>query len=300
MPSRTVSPATARAHAKLTLALRILGPRDDGYHEIDAVAVSLNRPADLVEVELTEEPGISVSVGGRRMGVPEGRSNLAARAAASLLEWAGWDGGAAVRIDKAIPAQAGLGGGSADAAATLVGLNGLLAEPVPAGVLAEIGAGLGSDVPFCLRGGVARLRGRGERIEPLSPLGDPEFLVAVPMFGLSTAAVYAAWDDLGRPHSQREVPVPAPWGLAAEALSNDLEPAAETVDPRLAEFRLGLESVTGWPSLLAGSGPAYAVVCPPGSEPDVSAIEAGLEEAGFVPALVTRAGPHDRGVGLEA
>jgi 4-diphosphocytidyl-2-C-methyl-D-erythritol kinase len=228
-----------RAHAKLTLSLRVLGARPDGYHDLDALVVSLTEPHDVVEVDAAR--AASVHVGGRfAAGVPADASNLAARAA----RLAGRP--AAIGLDKGIPPQAGLGGGSADAAAVLVALVG-------AARAEGLGAQLGADVPFCVRGGAARVRGRGEQVVPVA-LAPLHVVVAVPRFGCATADVYRAWDALGGP-AGRAVDVD---GLPP--LVNDLEPAAEHVEPRLSGFRRAVEDAAGAPAILAGSGAAYAVV----------------------------------------
>jgi 4-diphosphocytidyl-2-C-methyl-D-erythritol kinase len=158
-------------------------------------------------------------------------------------------------LKKDIPAGAGLGGGSADAAAVLVALDRLLHIGASSDALAAIGAGLGSDVPFCVHGGAARMRGRGEHIDVVT-VPRLHVLVAVPSFAIATPAVYRAWDDLGGPASTRVVPGPADIG----DLTNDLEPAAERVEPRLAEFRAELERAVKAPAILAGSGSACAVL----------------------------------------
>ncbi|MDQ3944701.1 MAG: hypothetical protein M3357_06040 [Actinomycetota bacterium] len=169
--------------------------------------------------------------------------------------------GLEIALHKDIPAGAGLGGGSADAAATLVAGDRLLDLSLDPAALTGVAAGLGSDVAFCLAGGTARMRGRGERIEPLAPVGPLPLLLAAPPFAVSTPAVYAAWDDLGGPRSERAVPAPPVLaGLVPGGLVNDLEPAAEAVEPRLRPFREALEDLAQAPAVLAGSGSAQAVI----------------------------------------
>ena len=126
----------------------------------------------------------------------------------------------------------------------------------------EIAAEIGSDVSFCLRGGAAWMRGRGEVIDEVSLAHGLPFLVAIPPFRLSTPDVYRAWDDMGGPRATRTVPAPRRVDQILPELSNDLEPAAELVEPRLVEFRKSLESTTGSDALLAGSGSAYVVPVP--------------------------------------
>jgi 4-diphosphocytidyl-2-C-methyl-D-erythritol kinase len=246
------------AFAKLTLSLRVLGLRADGYHEIDALTVSVSEPHDEVTVELGGD-GVELELtGSATTGVTTGPDNLAVRAAQLLLVLAPERhrvAGVRIAIRKEIPAGAGLGGGSADAAAVLVALDRLLELDLPVDDLVTLGAKLGSDVPFCVRGGAAYMRGRGEQLEPAT-VPRLHVLIAVPLFAIATPPVYRAWDGLDGPASARVVPGPAGVG----DLVNDLEPAAEQVEPRLAGFRQRLEETAGGPAILAGSGSACAVL----------------------------------------
>ncbi len=250
---------TWHAFAKLTLSLRVLGVRSDGYHELDALTVSVSEPHDELTVARVDGgPAVALEVSGpAATGIGDEADNLASRAAYALLARAAHrvDGsGVRLALRKQIPAGAGLGGGSADAAAVLLAVNRLLGLDVAVDELAALGAEIGSDVPFCVRGGAAHMRGRGEHIEP-TVVPELHVLVVVPPFALSTPAVYRAWDELGGPRSTRVVPGPAGIG----PLLNDLEPAAEHVEPRLRGFREHLEALVGAPALLAGSGSACAV-----------------------------------------
>lgn len=246
------------AYAKLTLSLRVLGARPDGYHELEALTVSVSEPHDSVVVACRDDiPGVDLTVTGADAGadVPRDASNLAVRAARLLRP----EGGVAIALHKGIPPGGGLGGASSDAAAVMRGLRALGATDVGDDALLALGASIGSDVPFCLRGGAAWMRGRGERIDParVDPL---VVLVATPPFGLSTPAVYRAWDDLGGPRSARVVPAPDSLAPLLEELVNDLEPAAERVEPRWRDYRERLEALVGRPALLAGSGSSCAVL----------------------------------------
>jgi 4-diphosphocytidyl-2-C-methyl-D-erythritol kinase len=309
------------ARAKVTLSLRVLGVRDDGFHDLEALAVSIRDPHDVVGLRIQAPFGVRVRLSGRAVvGVPVDDTNLAARAARLLLDaaaeredagpWAA--SGLDVSLHKTIPAGAGLGGGSADAAGALVGGARLLGLDLDAAALAALGARLGSDVPFCVVGGAAWMRGRGEVVEPLgtslcappAPGGDPDdgglaLVVAVPPFGLSTPAVYRAWDELGGPSSPRGVPTPA--GLAGRGLpgelANDLEPAAEHVEPRLRPFREALEALAGGPALLAGSGSAYVVPVASSAQAAAVATQAGAElrAVAFATGLAARGVETQRG-----
>jgi len=256
----------ATAYPKLTLSLRVLGRRDDGFHDLDALVVSLGQPQDVLEAYAVPAPGgvqIEVGPGDAGRDIPADHTNLAFIAAEKLLVRAGRSGhGVRLVLRKRIPAGAGLGGGSADAAAALLAVRELLDVDVDDAGLLELAAEVGSDVPFCVRGGAARMRGRGERIDPVEIPRGLAFLVALPPFGLSTPEVYAAWDRLGGPQATRTVPSPRRLAGVIDELVNDLEPAAEAVEPRLREFRATLESVAGNPAILAGSGSAYVVPVP--------------------------------------
>ncbi|MGH9057725.1 MAG: 4-(cytidine 5'-diphospho)-2-C-methyl-D-erythritol kinase [Acidimicrobiales bacterium] len=221
-------PAVLHARAKLTLSLRVIGLRPDGYHLIDAEMVTLDL-ADRLELEAGD--GLEVLGAGAFPAVPTGGENLVSRAlAAAGLR-------AAVRLHKAIPAGAGLGGGSADAAAILrwAGVTDLAAA-----------ACLGADVPFCVVGGRARVTGVGESVEtlPFSEVAGRAFTLLTAPLHVPTAEVYRAWDRLGGPAGER---------------GNDLEPAALAVEPSLALWRDRLAEATGQPARLAGSGGTWFV-----------------------------------------
>lgn len=217
------------ARAKLTLSLRVTGVRADGYHLLDSEMVTLDL-SDRLEFAAGDHLEI-VGEGAIAAGVPAGRENLVCRALAAAGRQA------FVRLHKRIPAGAGLGGGSADAAAVL-----RWAGVTELGVAVQLGA----DVPFCLVGGRARVRGIGEEVDPLpfAEVAGRTFTLLTPPFGVSTALVYQAWDGLGGPTA------PGP---------NDLEPAALVVEPRLAEWRDRLGNATGQVPVLAGSGGTWFV-----------------------------------------
>ena len=214
------------APAKLTLELRITGVRDDGYHLIDAEMITLDLH-DVIEIEPGSN-GITV-VGPFAAGVPVDDDNLVARA----LRFAGVD--AAVTVHKHIPHGGGLGGGSADAAAVLRWAG--RTDPVET-------SRLGADIPFCAVGGRARVRGIGEIVEPLAHV-DRIVTLVVPPLAVSTPAVYREWDRMGGPTAGGP---------------NDLEPAALTVEPRLARWRDRIAELTGSTPVLAGSGATWFVL----------------------------------------
>lgn len=219
------------AHAKLTVSLRMTGVRPDGYHLIDAEMVSLDL-AD--ELTFADGDGLRVEVEGPAGGglaVEAGPDNLVSKALALVGRRA------QVTLRKRIPAGAGLGGGSSDAAAVFRWAGRTSTEDVVAG------SRLGADIAFCIRGGRARVTGIGELLEPL-PYVERTYTLILPPFGVSTPAVYRAWDGLGGPTGGH---------------GNDLEAAALEVEPRLAEWRDRLGTLTGEQPRLAGSGSTWFV-----------------------------------------
>lgn len=221
------------ARAKLTLSLRVTGVRADGYHLLDSEMVTLDLSDRLT---ISAGTGLRVTGLGAHGSVPDDGENLVARALRLLGRTA------AVHLEKHIPTGAGLGGGSADAAAIL--RWGGCADPA-------VAARLGADVPFCLVGGRARVRGVGEVVEPLpfDEVAGSEYTLLTPPLHVSTVEVYRAWDRLGGP---------------AGASGNDLEPAALHVEPELAYWRDRLGEASGESPRLAGSGGTWFV---PGSHP---------------------------------
>ncbi len=234
MPTAERMATIERAPAKLTLSLRIVGVRGDGYHLIDAEMVTLSLADELTfgaATKTTLRTTMDLCGGWRGLAISDGPDNLVARALAQLGRHA------EVAIRKRIPAGAGLGGGSADAAAVYRWAGRTAAEDVAGS------AALGADVPFCIRGGRARVTGIGETIEPLATEAKT-FTLLIPPFGISTPAVYRAWDTLRGPTGSE---------------SNDLESAALRVEPELARWRDRLGYATGRTPTLAGSGATWFV-----------------------------------------
>jgi 4-diphosphocytidyl-2-C-methyl-D-erythritol kinase len=229
--------------------------RADGYHELEALTVSSAGPADFVHLNRRRRDGISIVVQPHG-AAPADETNLAVQAAEKLWPQLGLRGGLRIRLRKQVPPGAGLGGGSSDAAAVLRLLGHI--GGVPQERVLELATELGADVPFCLRGTPAWMRGKGEVLEPLDGLPALMLVVAVPPFGCSTPAVYRAWDELGGPAGARAIEVPPPYASLVPAFTNDLEPAAEHVEPRLVEFRERFEELVERRPFLCGSGSAYA------------------------------------------
>lgn len=179
------------AHAKINWSLNVLGVREDGYHELDMLMQTL---ALSDEITFERARWLTLSVDGQAL--PVGTRNLVVRAANLLNDYMGQRNGARIRLVKRIPARAGLGGGSADCACALLALNRLWDLRLPAGTLLKLGAQLGADVPFCMTGGLARVRGIGERLTPMPCAPEVHLAMVTPGGGLSTAAVFRAWDEM--------------------------------------------------------------------------------------------------------
>ena len=179
------------APAKINWALNILGKRPDGYHTLDML---IQRVSVMDTLTLIPHPDILLSVTGQE-DMPVREDNLAFRAAKAMKEYAGYRGGVHITLEKNIPAQAGLGGGSADAAAVLLGLNQLWELGLSMAVLEKIGIGLGADVPCCLYPGLTRVGGIGERVVPLPAAATCHLLILKPAAGLSTREVFSRFDQ---------------------------------------------------------------------------------------------------------
>lgn len=185
---------TRAAHAKLNLTLDILGSRPDGYHDLRMVMQSISL---CDQVTVAESGGTGFSVSCSRGDLPSGPDNLAWKAADVFFQAAGLPKpGLEIVLTKHIPAQAGMAGGSADGAAVLRILRDWYAPALSDGALSQIGAAVGSDVPFCVLGGAALAEGRGELLQPVPPLPACKILLCKPDFGLSTPALFRRTDGI--------------------------------------------------------------------------------------------------------
>ncbi|TDD72486.1 4-(cytidine 5'-diphospho)-2-C-methyl-D-erythritol kinase [Actinomadura rubrisoli] len=298
---------SVRVPAKVNLQLSVGPIRDDGYHDLVNVfhAVSLfdevtAAPAAGLEVSVEAAPHSRVAIG----GVPTDGGNLAARAARLVAGRLGVEPGVALRIRKAIPVAGGMAGGSADAAAALVACARLWDDrdrPVlTRDDLLELGAELGSDVPFALLGGTAIGVGRGERLTPALSRGTFHWVFATADGGLSTPAVYAECDRL-REAGER----PAAWPRVSEdlmtalatgdaktlgaALVNDLQPAALALRPSLRRTLATGRDLGAVGAVVSGSGPTCAFLV--ANEEHAADLAADLDGAGVAEQIVVAAGP---------
>jgi 4-diphosphocytidyl-2-C-methyl-D-erythritol kinase len=244
------------AFAKINLCLHVLGRRPDGYHELRTIfqAISLR---DTLELSLTRNSGIALEVSGAEL--PAGPENLVYRALDVLSAEIGYRGGVRARLEKRIPVARGLGGGSSDAAAALLGLLRLMKKKLPLERLMEIAAGLGADVPFFLFGGRALAVNRGDEIYPLPDAPRRTVLVISPReIGVSTKDAYQ-WISTELTNHPKP---PKIWKFCAlfwsrtGEVSNDFEGPVFARHPRLGEIRDGLLQRGAAEAALAGSGSA--------------------------------------------
>jgi 4-diphosphocytidyl-2-C-methyl-D-erythritol kinase len=239
----------AIAYAKVNFGLRVGRLRDDGYHPIDSIFQSVTI-ADRLTVDAAEDD-VVVGAGGRP--VADGFGNLVFRAVKAVRDRADSLQPLHVSLDKAIPAAAGLGGGSADAAAGLAAAGRYF--DMPRETLDDLAPQLGSDVPFCLVGGTARVTGRGDVVTAMDGLDGFSLAIVVPPIEISTPAAFRCWDELGGPEGIRVPQRALPPRLRDEGdLRNDLYPAAVALAPELDDWRAELEERWGRPVLLSGSG----------------------------------------------
>ena len=252
-------PVAVRAYAKINLDLRVLGMRPDGFHELRTVFQSISLHDTVACIPRDGPFAIECATA----GVPLDRSNLIWRAAESLWRALRRDGpidGVLVRLEKRIPLQAGLGGGSADAAATLVGLARAWGVQLRPAQLTDVAATLGADVPFFLAGGTALGLGRGDEVYPLADLPRHWIVLLVPGFGVSTSEAYGWYDaerDLGRGAFAREPQhVPGPWPSRSAQMINDLEVPIARHHPEIDQMKAALRRAGALAAAMSGSGSA--------------------------------------------
>jgi 4-diphosphocytidyl-2-C-methyl-D-erythritol kinase len=250
-----------RAPAKVNLFLEILGKRSDGYHEMATLMVAVNLYDRLV---LKHDPAGDIELRCNRQDLSTGSDNLVTRAAVLLRGHTGCTRGVKIELAKRIPMQAGLAGGSTDAAAALLGLNELWQLKLGREDLAELGARLGSDVPFFLGGPAAWCTGRGEKVTPL-PLGRQLHLVILcPPVGLATADVYRNVRVPDQPETGEEIRRAVEAGDIEEIgrrLHNRLQPPALQLCPAIAQYQARLARLGPTGQLMSGSGSSLFALC---------------------------------------
>jgi 4-diphosphocytidyl-2-C-methyl-D-erythritol kinase len=283
-----------RAFAKVNYALEVRRKRDDGYHEISTVMQSVSL-ADEVEIERIKE-GFELEMGPEDAEIVPFEENTVYKARKMLGEFVGFELPARVRLRKTVPAEAGLGGGSADAAATLVGLNELFGLGLSIAELQEIGLGIGADVPFCLLGGTALGEGLGEILSPLPAPPEHHLVIAKPAAGAQTAWIYRAYHELLQASNAFVFPVTnalraGDLGVLARSLGNDLASVTEELVPEVRTLERELLQAGALGAMMSGSGTAVFGVF--GSE-----TEAWIATEKLQPPFVGVCEPVTRGVEL--
>ena len=276
VPSAPV--VTRRAHAKINVFLRVIGRRDDGFHDIESVVlpitlhdvVTATAAAAGMPATGAGSGGISLQVEGEpeltRHVSTELHENLAGRAALALAERAGLDAavaGVALRVDKRIPVAAGLGGGSADAAATLLALDELWGCDLDEQALRDLAAQLGSDVPALLAGEPVLVSGRGDRVIPVHTANTWWVLKPFP-FGVSAADAYGWWHDAPVTGSDPGVLIAAletgDVELLGDTIFNDLQPGIAAHHPEVATTLEAFADAGALSAIVSGSGPTVAAL----------------------------------------
>jgi 4-diphosphocytidyl-2-C-methyl-D-erythritol kinase len=290
-----VAPDAVRiaAHAKINLFLRVLGREHDGYHQLETAFALLDLADDLVVRR--SSPGVTLAVTGPDLGPTD--ENLAVRAARAVLQATGEKFGVAIELTKRIPARAGLGGGSSDAAAALLAVNALANGAIPRAELLHFAARLGADVPFFLsETPLALAWGRGERLFRLDPLPAAPALVAVPPVGVSTPDAYRWLDEARSNSGERRGAVAfdattlATWGSVGRASGNDFELPVFGRHPELRALFERLAATHPYWVRLCGSGSAVAAVYSTERLRDDAAAELGTRHQQLIK-TATRAVP---------
>lgn len=262
-----------KAYAKLNLTLKVLGKMPDGYHEIRTLfhSIDLTDILNLRELSTKESQRARIKLStSPSIDIPK-EENLIFKAARRILESASKDKKVEIKLEKHIPIGAGLGGGSSDAASTLVGLNELFKLGKSKSELKKIGAQIGVDVPYFIQGGLCWGKDRGEALTPITPLfEDYLFLLLKPPFSLSTEAVYHEWDRIKRNEVTNSTFEASDYKSSFASLTspdrkeimnmlgtNDLETCATKLCPRLSEYRNFLENSGADFWGMSGSGPTF-------------------------------------------
>ena len=243
------------APAKVNTVLRVIGRRENGYHDLQMVMVPLSL-ADELAISRAGS-GIELTVDGASDAGMNGPKNLAWRAALLMQEAAGRSDGVRIALAKRVPVAAGMGGGSSDAAAVLRGLNLLWGLHWPLERLAALGSRLGADVPFFCQEGPAFVEGIGDRVLPYETFPKLLFLIVNPGFAVPTPWVYQQWDLqlTGQPPDARVRPLFQAVSDVVASLQNDLERVTIPAHPEIAAIKDALMEAGASGSLMSGSGP---------------------------------------------
>ncbi len=253
--------AVVYSYAKINLTLDVLGIRPDGYHAIESVMQTVGLH-DTLTLTPRDDPGINIICS--TPGIPTDERNLAHKAASLMLAKCGVGIGLDIHMEKRTPSEAGLGGGSSNAAAVLTGLHKLLDLVVGPDEMLGIAAQIGSDVPFFLAGGTALVRGRGEEALPLPDMPEAWIAILKPSFGVSTPWAYKRLDEMrtiARERSDASKRMTkciraGEWDCIPELLSNDLELPALERHPQIGRLKNELLNAGASAALMCGSGSA--------------------------------------------
>lgn len=251
---------TLSANAKINLTLDILGTREDGYHEVAMIMQEISLHDTLSMGKINQGISLTIVIEGQQGTLPADESNLCWKAAALVQKEYNLQEGVEIHLTKRIPMAAGLAGGSADAAAVLKGMNHLFRLGMPEARLCELGARLGSDIPFCIMGGTMLATGRGEVLTRLPSFPRVSVVLAKPPVGVSTAWAYKTYDaGYDGPHPDNEAMLEAIHGgdahKAAGLLCNVLEGVTETEHPVIADYKRLMMEHGAMASMMSGSGP---------------------------------------------
>ena len=266
---------TEKAYAKINLTLSVGERREDGYHEIDSVMHSISL---CDEVTLTEAGGISLSI--KEGLAPGGKANLMWEAAELFFRETGFSGGAHMELVKQIPSEAGMGGGSSDAAAVLRGLNRMTGQQLSLAALADMGARLGADVPFCVAGGCRRCEGIGEKLTPLAGWEGLPLVIVRPGVSISTGKAYGLLDvcprrRAGTAESCIKALKNKDRAALMASLSNDFEDVLFKAETVLGETFSYLSSLCK-KAMMTGSGSAFLLMA--GNEVQQRKLAAKIKE----------------------
>lgn len=251
---------TLSANAKINLTLDILGTREDGYHEVAMIMQEISLHDTLSMGKINQGISLTIVIEGQQGTLPADESNLCWKAAALVQKEYNLQEGVEIHLTKRIPMAAGLAGGSADAAAVLKGMNHLFRLGMTEARLCELGARLGSDIPFCIMGGTMLATGRGEILTRLPSFPRLSVVLAKPPVDVSTAWAYKTYDaGYDGPHPDNEAMLEAIHGgdahKAAGLLCNVLEGVTETEHPVIADYKRLMMEHGAMASMMSGSGP---------------------------------------------
>ena len=251
---------TLNANAKINLTLDILGTREDGYHEVAMIMQEISLHDTLSMGKINQGISLTIAIEGQKGTLPADESNLCWKAAALVQKEYNLQEGVEIHLIKRIPMAAGLAGGSADAAAVLKGMNFLFQLGMTEARLCELGARLGSDIPFCIMGGTMLATGRGEVLTRLPRFPRLSVVLAKPPVGVSTAWAYKTYDaGYAGPHPDNEAMLAAihegDAHKAAGVLCNVLEGVTEAEHPIIADYKGLMMEHGAMASMMSGSGP---------------------------------------------